>query len=115
MEIDQKISNQATGDDSVAGSPIIFERSIRTEVVAKSGQTIILGGLISENSSVSDTSVPFFSSIPIIGSLFNSTNDTGDKTELVVMVTPRVIESVDEWEAIVEKFSSGFNNLKLNQ
>jgi general secretion pathway protein D len=115
MEINQKISNQATGDDSVAGSPIIFERSITTEVVAESGQTIVLGGLISENRTFNDTSVPFFSSIPLIGKLFDSKNDTGDKTELVVLVTPRVIESVDEWSEIMTKFTSQFSQLYINQ
>lgn len=115
MEISQKISNQVAGDDSVASSPIIFERSINTEVVAQSGQTIILGGLISENRTINDTSVPFFSSIPILGKLFDSTNDTDDKTELVVLVTPRVIESIEEWDEIKFKFSSLFKKLNFNQ
>ncbi|SFC52294.1 secretin N-terminal domain-containing protein [Pseudoalteromonas denitrificans] len=114
MEIAQKISNQVKGDSSVAGSPIIFERSISTEVIAQSGQTIILGGLISENRTINDTSVPFFSSIPIVGKLFDSTEDTDDKTELVVLVTPKVIESVEEWENIKLKFSSAFKKLKID-
>ncbi|MGL1957056.1 MAG: hypothetical protein OCD00_07045 [Colwellia sp.] len=115
MEIDQKISNQTPGDDSVAGSPIIFERSISTEVVAESGQTIILGGLISESRTINDRGVPFFSSIPLIGSLFDSTSDNKDKTELVVLVTPKIIESVDEWAEIKAKFSSNLTKLKLEQ
>ena len=113
MEIDQSISNQATGDDSVAGSPIIFERSISTEVVAESGQTIVLGGLISENRTLTDTSVPFFSSLPILGKLFDSTNDNKDKTELVVLVTPKIIESTDEWDEIKAKFAAGLTQVKL--
>lgn len=114
MEIDQKISNQATGDDSVAGSPVIFERSIGTEVVAESGQTIVLGGLISENRTLNDTSVPFFSSIPLIGHLFDSTSDQGDKTELVVLVTPKVIESTSEWDSIKASFYQEYQELKIN-
>jgi len=115
MEIEQKISNQTPGDESVAGSPIIFERSLSTEVVAESGQTIILGGLISETVTVNDRSVPFFSSLPFIGKLFDSTSDTKDKTELVVLVTPRIIESTDEWREIKASFSANLTNLKLAQ
>ena len=111
MEINQKISNQSPGSDAVAGSPIIFERSIRTEVIAQSGQTVVLGGLISENQTVNDTSVPFFSSIPLVGKLFDSTNDTKDKTELVVLVTPKIIESNDEWDSIRAKFSKQLTEL----
>jgi general secretion pathway protein D len=114
MVIHQKISNQAPGDDSVAGSPIIFERSITTEVVAASGQTVILGGLISENRTVSDRSVPFFSSLPFIGQLFDSTSDTKDKTELVVLVTPRIIESPAEWDELMNKFLSTYENVKID-
>lgn len=113
MEIDQKISNQIPGDESVAGSPTIFERSISTEVVAESGQTIILGGLISESRTISDRSVPYLSSIPLLGKLFDSTSDNKDKTELVVLVTPRIIESTDEWAEIKAKFSVNLTNLTL--
>ena len=113
MEIKQKISSQAEADQSVAGSPVIFERSIGTEVIAESGQTIVLGGLMSENSSVSDTSVPFFSSIPLIGKLFDTNSDSKDKTELVVLVTPRVIESSDEWDDIKAKFLTAYDSLKI--
>ncbi|PHS21106.1 MAG: hypothetical protein COA85_13405 [Robiginitomaculum sp.] len=115
MEIDQKISNQAKGGSSVAGSPIIFERSISTEAVAESGQTIVLGGLISENRTINDNSVPFFSSIPLIGRLFDSTDDTKDKTELVVLVTPRVIESPQEWDDIKAKLAATFSEVNINQ
>tara|TARA_R110002167_G_scaffold366448_1_gene597395 strand:- start:17367 stop:19418 length:2052 start_codon:yes stop_codon:yes gene_type:complete len=115
MEISQKISNQAPGDSSVAGSPIIFERSITTEVVAASGQTVILGGLISEDRTVTDRRIPFFSSIPILGRLFDSSDDSKNKTELVVMVTPRVLESSDEWELIKRKLSSKLQLLDLKQ
>lgn len=113
MEILQKTSNQASAGSSVEGAPIIFERTIQTEVVAESGQTIILGGLMSENSTINDTSVPGFSSIPLLGKLFDSKEDTTIKTELVVMVTPRVIESNDEWQDIKQRLASELNSIEL--
>ncbi|WP_405598800.1 MULTISPECIES: secretin N-terminal domain-containing protein [unclassified Pseudoalteromonas] len=113
MEIKQKISNEVKNGSTLSGNPSVFERTIDTEVVAQNGQTIILGGLISENRTTQASSVPFFSSLPIIGNLFKADTRDGDKTELVVLVTPRVIESSSEWDDIKEKFESMFENLKV--
>ena len=114
MEISQTISNQSPGSDAVAGSPIIFERSLKTEVVAESGQIIILGGLISKDRTESETGVPLFSSIPILGKLFDSSSDTNTKSELVIMVTPRVIESNSEWLSIRSKLQQELKFLELS-
>ena len=113
MEIAQKISSQAKGGASVEGNPTIFERSISTEVIAGNGQTIMLGGLISERSSYGERSVPFFSRIPILGNLFDGTENDSNKTELVVLVTPRIIESTNEWQAVFEQFKQNLTELEL--
>jgi general secretion pathway protein D len=113
MEIAQKISNQAPGDASVAGSPTIFERTFKTEVVADSGQTIVLGGLISTDRTINDRSVPGFSSIPLLGKLFDSVEDTETKTELVVMVTPKVLDSGEEWDLIKSQLEQQLEFLSL--
>ena len=113
MEITQKISNQASSSGA-EGNPIIFERSLKTEVIAGNGQTIMLGGLISENSTLSDRSVPFFSSIPIFGRLFDGTDNNTNKTELVVLVTPRIVDSTAEWESVYSQFKQGMSELKLS-
>jgi len=114
LVIQQKISNQIEGGSTVSNSPSFFERTINTEVVAGDQQTVILGGLISENKTQAKTSVPFFSSIPILGHLFTAETDSGDKTELIVMVTPKIIESTGEWDKIISKFSNTTSSLKLN-
>lgn len=113
MEITQKISNQANSNGA-EGNPIIFERSLKTEVIAGNGQTIMLGGLISENSTLSDRRVPFFSSIPLFGRLFDGTDNNTAKTELVVLVTPRIVDSTAEWESVYSQFKQGMSELKLS-
>ncbi len=113
MEISQKISNQLETGSTLAGNPSVFERTIDTEVIAESGQTIILGGLISENQSTKDSRVPFFSDLPIIGSLFGAETQSGDKTELVIMITPRVIESADEWGDLITLFDNTLTELTI--
>jgi general secretion pathway protein D len=115
MEIEQKISNELEVGSTVVSSPSIFERNISTEVVAQSGQTIILGGLISDNTTNADSKVPFFGDLPIIGNLFKAQTQSGSKTELVIMVTPRVIESSDEWQSIKQTFLQGLEQIELDQ
>lgn len=114
MQISQDISNTVDGGVSTGGSPSIFERTIDTEVVADSGQTIILGGLISENKTRSSTQVPFFGDIPIFGHLFRSEGDLKDKTELVVLVTPKIIHRNDEWADLKQKFYQNMSNINID-
>ncbi|WP_392343428.1 type II secretion system protein GspD [uncultured Shewanella sp.] len=113
MTINQSNSNEVDGGTDVEGNPQIFERSISTEVVAESGQTVILGGLISENSNDNNSGLPWLSKIPVIGSLFGTTTKSKVKTELVIMVTPKVIQRSDEWEAVKEQFSKGLQFIEL--
>jgi general secretion pathway protein D len=113
MEIKQKISNEVDAGGTSAVSPSVFERSINTEVIAQSGQTIILGGLISNNSSQKESKVPFLGDLPLIGALFRAQTQSGDKTELVIFVTPKVIESSAEWQDITNKFQQGLMQMEL--
>lgn len=115
MEINQDISNQLAGQVGKGDNPIFFERSIKTEVVADSGQTILLGGLISEDSSNSNTGVPWLKSIPLIGALFESEGKSNTKTELVIMVTPKIVERSSQWNSILNDFQRALNNIDLQQ
>ncbi|MCD1599851.1 secretin N-terminal domain-containing protein [Rheinheimera aquimaris] len=112
LEIDQKISNTTDGG-TFAGSPAIFERSLRTEVLAQSGQTIMLGGLISENTSKSNTKVPLLGDIPGIGALFRGQKDSTSKTELIILITPKVIDQPEHWQQIKNKLDTGLQNLRI--
>ncbi|TMP45689.1 general secretion pathway protein GspD [Pseudoalteromonas citrea] len=112
MEIKQKISNQVEAGSTVVSSPSIFERTLNTEVIAESGETIILGGLISESKTNSDSRVPFFADIPILGKLFEAQKQDDTKTELVMLVTPKIIESNEQWLHIKAELSQGLDNLK---
>lgn len=114
LEINQKISNTTDGG-TLAGSPAIFERSLQTEVLAQSGQTIMLGGLISENTNKSTSKVPFFGDLPGIGALFRSQKDSVTKTELVILITPRVIDQPEHWQQIRQKMDTGLQNLKITE
>ncbi|MEE2001509.1 secretin N-terminal domain-containing protein [Alkalimonas sp. MEB108] len=113
LEIDQSISNTSSGGPQVAGSPSIFERSIKTEVLAQSGQTVLLGGLISESNTDGNSHVPGISRVPLFGQLFKGAEQRREKTELVIFITPRVIDTVDEWQLIRQTVSEGLTSIQL--
>lgn len=112
LQIDQTISNTTPGG-TVAGNPSIFVRGLQTEVLAQSGQTIMLGGLISEDTTKSTTKVPFFGDLPLLGPLFRGKKDNVRKTELVILITPQVIDQPEQWQQIQQKLRAGLQNLKL--
>jgi general secretion pathway protein D len=113
MEIDQQITNTLDGGVTVGDTPSISTRNLTTEVVANSGQTVILGGIISENKTNSQSNVPGLSSIPLLGNLFSVKSDEKIKTELVIMVTPRIIESTQQWDDIKAAMSQQLQQIQL--
>lgn len=114
LQIDQTISNTSPTGPSVAGNPSIFERSIKTEVIAQSGQTVLLGGLISENNSSGDSKVPLLGDVPLLGNLFKSESEQSEKTELVIFITPRIIERTEQWEEIRKTIADGLTTISVN-
>lgn len=114
MEIEQTISSQSSGGSGAGGNPIILDRALKTEVIASDGQTIMLGGLIDEKSTYNDRRVPLFSDIPILGSLFDGKDNNVVKTELVVFVTPRIVNTADDWDTILQDFKQTLNRLEVN-
>ena len=113
MEIDQQITNTLDGGVTVGDTPSISTRNLTTEVVANSGQTVILGGIISENKTNSQSNMPGLSSIPLLGNLFSVKSDEKIKTELVIMVTPRIIESNQQWNDIRAAMSQQLQQIQL--
>ena len=113
MEIAQDISNTVEGGSEVEGTPAIFERSLSTEVVARSGETVLLGGLISDNVSNTVAKVPGLGDIPWLGRLFRSETESTERTELVVMITPQVLDENARWDSILNRFDSALRHISL--
>lgn len=79
-------------------APVISRRTADTTITVKDNETIIIGGLIQNRSETRKFKVPFLGDIPLLGALFNSNRDTTQKTELLIILTPRVIS--DQREAV---------------
>jgi general secretion pathway protein D len=112
MTIEQSNTSALPGSSGVAGAPIFFQRSVSTEVVANSGQTVLLAGLISESSSRSADRVPGLGAIPGLGALFSSNSRRSEKTELVVLITPRIIERTDDWGDVMQGLKKSLSLLE---
>ena len=71
--------------------PAIDTREVTTQVLVNDGQTVVLGGILTTQSSNVVNQVPFLGSIPILGNFFKNTNRTNNKDELLIFVTPKII------------------------
>jgi len=112
MEVAQEVSE---AQPVVAGgiqSPVISNRKAETALVVQDGQTIVIGGLIKEQTSKSITGVPILSSIPLLSYFFSNTTEKTEKTELVIMITPHVVVSIDDADIISREFKEKLQQVK---
>lgn len=112
MMVTQSISNAVPGGSGVSGAPIFFERTVSTEVVAQSGQSVLLAGLISESGSETSEGIPWARKLPLVGAAFRSDSKKREKTELVLLITPRVIETPEEWDSVRSSLNSALKYLE---
>ncbi|MFA7404951.1 MAG: secretin N-terminal domain-containing protein, partial [Pelobacteraceae bacterium] len=104
IDISQELSEAQNNTVSSIDSPLILNRSIRTTLAVKSGETVLLGGLISSNKSTGESKVPFFGDIPFFGRLFKTDSTGTAKTELIVQITPYILNDLDQLEYITKRF-----------
>lgn len=84
------------GQIDVGGNRRFNQRSIESRVAVRSGESVVLGGLIKENAANNEAGVPWFHKAPLIGPLFGTTEKTRDRTELLVILTPRALYNDEE-------------------
>ncbi len=104
MEIEQIVSNVVPQDKGVTTTATINKKEIQSSVAVHDGETIVLGGLISEDNTFNKSGFPFLHDLPLIGPLFGNTTNNKDKTELVVLITPRVVKSKQDSRLISDEF-----------
>ncbi len=111
LEISQEVSS-VDPESGVGNNPIISNRTAETNVVIQNGQTVVIGGLIQENKGTTREGIPILKDIPLLGYLFGYTNQSTDRTELVVMITPKVVKSASEAKAMTDEFLQKTEGLK---
>ena len=97
---EQGIPISVGNDGTIIRAPTIETTRAQTTVSAATGETIVLGGLITKSNSVTQRSVPYLSEIPVLGDLFRYDNATNRRSELVIILTPHIIHGPDDNERI---------------
>ena len=112
MDVAQSVTD--VGEiDAATGQRAFLERNIESRVAVRSNESVVLGGLIRENSGTASQGVPWLHSVPIVGSLFGTDSARSNRTELLVIITPRALYNEDELRSVSEEMRSKIRNLEL--
>jgi len=113
MDIQQQVSDADTSAVTTSQpNPSISTRSVSTQVAVQSGQTVLLGGLIKQDNAESTSSVPGLGSIPGLRWLFGSTSKSRDRTELIVLITPRVVSGTNQARQVTDDYRQQMQLMK---
>jgi general secretion pathway protein D len=103
LEVNQEISNVAANANAATLTPTLTQRKIKSTIAVASGQSVLLGGLISETQQRSRSGVPILEEIPYLGDAFSHNNRSTVRTELIVFIQPQIIrDSVDAYKVAEE-------------
>lgn len=91
--MDLEINQDEDSGNRVQGVPIILTKSITTNVLVNNGQTLVLGGIYKQDKSKNITRVPFLGALPVVGKLFSRTETRLKNEELLIFITPRIINN----------------------
>ena len=100
LSIDQEVTQPDSSVSNGNTQPVIQTRSVKSDVQAQSGRTVVLGGMIQETSNRTESGTPVAQALPLVGNLFKTKADTGGRTELLVLLTPRVVRQSAQLENI---------------
>ena len=105
LEVNQEVSVPDPGSTSANNpNPSVNSRSAQTTVVVASGESIVLGGLIREDNGRATAGLPLLSKIPILGAAFGTQSFTKRRTELVLIITPRIVSDTTQAREVTEEF-----------
>jgi len=91
LDVKQEVNDILQQQTPPTGSPSFSKREAETSVVLLNNQTLVLGGLIQTRRELNKTGIPFLNKIPVLGYLFGNTTEATNKTELLLLITPRVV------------------------
>lgn len=89
--MDLEVRKDSPGD-VVAGVPAINTQNVKTQVLVSNGETAVLGGIFEQTERNSVDKIPFFGDLPIIGNAFKSRTKQDDKSELLIFITPKIMD-----------------------
>lgn len=112
VEVLQEVSTLTTQTIQAAlNAPVISTREAATRAIIRNGQTVVIGGLIGNSTEVRDSGVPFLKDLPIIGFFFKRSSRNRSRTELAIFVTPYIVRTDAEADAIRERVKSRMDSI----
>jgi general secretion pathway protein D len=97
------LTDQSVAISTGVSVPVIAKRSADTVVVTPDGQTVIIGGLMQNNKTSADSKIPFLGDIPWLGNLFKRQGRNSSKTELLIFLTPHIVEAPAQLVSLSER------------
>jgi general secretion pathway protein D len=105
LQISQEVSTPLPVSGAIQ-SPSIERRNVTTQITMADGDTAAIGGIISQTDIFGRSRVPVLGKIPFVGGLFGSTSSSKEKTELIILITPRVIYDENELVTMSDELKS---------
>jgi len=112
LKIFQEITRLISTGDITSGLPATYKRMAQTTVIVKDANTIVIAGLIGDDTTDIEYSVPCLGGIPLLGWLFRSSTKKREKTNLFVFLTPRIIENPLEAQTIYHDKKDHIDRIK---
>lgn len=112
LEIEQDVSDVVPTASSGIDSPTIRQRRIATTVAVNDGEALALGGLIRDSASGGESGVPVLKDVPGLGELFKTTEKNRQRTELLVMITPRIVRNAADGRRATEEMRARLVSLR---
>lgn len=112
MDISQEVSDVSSTNTSTLDSPTITQRKIDSTIAVKDNETIALGGLIKKTHTRGSSGLPYLSEIPVLGGLFGTKSNEATRTELIVLLTPHVIDNLQKARAVTDELKRKLPGLK---
>lgn len=100
LDVSQEVSGVSTTTSSTLNSPTISQRRVSSSAAVQDGQTVALGGLITDSRNNANNGIPWLHDLPGLGWLFGTEDDSVNRTELLVLITPHVVRNRDEARAV---------------
>ena len=112
MEINENVSSPIAPGSTGIQSDSFSQRTFSTQVTVQDGDTIAIGGFIQEQYGITSTGIPFLHRIPGLGGLFGSKSVSKGRTELVILITPRVIYDTNEMADAADEVKTNLKKIQ---
>jgi general secretion pathway protein D len=96
LQIEATVEDVLDGSGGDSGMPTTTKREVSTRAIVKHGESVIVGGLIRNKATENDAKVPLLGDIPLLGRLFTHTTDVNDQLNIIIVLTPYIVNSSDE-------------------